>query len=427
MIDADIFVSFILCCLRLDYVTIVEKDKQQSDDTSSNNMVETEDDSSSVEDDDSYDSDDEYNSDEDFDEVFNQFLQAHEQDGLPNDPKKDIPTPAELWKIFLFDLSESKVLKLTDACVEKYGIIDSDLARDMVHAVVSNPGLTHVILENQILQMVNQVELFQALSARHAKTLTYLKLCPDQGTLNVNALMETLAHTKNLTELELHNLTLVSSASRQVLAEIFKASALRQIYILGIDVISSDDRRGCLDPLFRAWSMLEPLDELRLEGIGSPESPMVSTLALQELLLPKQKWWRLGLDNLGLGDEHCAVIADMFARNEKCKAGDLLSLKSNPKITHVGYKQMFNVFYNKGRMGLIKVDDAHWVAEFDLVRSMNNLHGRLDVVANGNITSKEEWIAWVSQLGSRGWEPDSKKLNYMWFSLREHPEMVDDQ
>eukprot|EP00545_Synedropsis_sp_CCMP1620_P009743 CAMPEP_0119019622 /NCGR_PEP_ID=MMETSP1176-20130426/22304_1 /TAXON_ID=265551 /ORGANISM="Synedropsis recta cf, Strain CCMP1620" /LENGTH=402 /DNA_ID=CAMNT_0006973869 /DNA_START=60 /DNA_END=1268 /DNA_ORIENTATION=+ len=399
-------------------------------------MAEYEDDGAFAGDDDgSFDSaDSAYSSEdnvEDLDDAFASYMQAQLTSMLPE--KEVQESPEALWRIFLSSITsgKSKVLKVTDACFERYGLADADtkqpLTSDVVSAVIANPGLTHVILGDQFLQRIEQMSLFQTVSA-HADALTYLKLSPEQGTLNVSAFFGTLAAAKKLSELEIHNLTLLETGGlHQVahLGELLAASSLRQVYIFGIKVDSSEQQLGQLDPILRRLSALEPLDELRLEGVGIPaEGSMVSINGLRELLVVKQKWWRLGLDNLALCNEHCAVIAEMFSRNDKCKAGDLLSLKSNPSINHVGYKAIFDVFYKKGRMGLVKVDDKLWEAEFDLVRSMNNLHGRLDIVKDGKVASKGDWLDWVSHIGSGGWEGDSKKLNYIWFALREHPEML---
>ena len=384
-------------------------------------------DSSDYDDDASFESgDDSFDSEEELDDAFASYLEAACEGNKAPDVTK---TPTEMWNEYLN--GQAKVLKLTDACCAKFELRDSNMANEVVQAIITNPGLTHVILGHRFIDLVDQIELFNAIATHHANTLTYLKLNLEHGgsSLNVNAMLSTLTSTKNLTELELQNVTLQQTVERQVdmLARILQASSLRQIYIFGLDVEDDEKQLGTLDPIFHSLSSLEPLDELRLEGSGNPiTGSFVSVEALQQLLLQKQKWWSLGLDNMGLGDDHCAVIANMLARDEKCKVGDLLSLKSNPAITQVGYNNLFTVLYRKGRMGLVKVDDAIWEAEFDLVRSMNNLHGRLDVVLDGMITSKMDWIDWISRIGaSGGWEPDSKKLNYIWFALRDHPSILE--
>ncbi|KAI2499076.1 hypothetical protein MHU86_15406 [Fragilaria crotonensis] len=409
------------------------QNEQANDPLSSNtieDMNERDDDDSLMDyDGDSFDSEDEnYDSDEDLDDAFTLYMEAACGGNRVIETKK---SSAELWTEFLAD-QDSKVLKLTDEFVEKFELRDSTTANQVIQAVNGNRGLTHVILGHQFLQLVDQDRLFDAISTHHASTLTYLKLTPEFGgsRLHVEALLATLAKASHLTELELHNLILQHTEGEvEALAELLKAGSLRQIYIFGVGVegMESMENMGKLDSILQALSTLEPLDELRLEGLGSPAvGSLVSISALQELLLRKQKWWRLGLDNMGLSDDHCFVIADMFARNENCRAGDLLSLKSNPAVTQMGYQRMFTVFYRRGRMGLVKVDDQLWEAEFDLVRSMNNLHGRLEVIVDGMITSREDWVDWASKIGaSSTWEADSKKLNYIWFALREHPGIVE--
>jgi hypothetical protein len=57
---------------------------------------------------------------------------------------------------------------------------------------------------------------------------------------------------------------------------------------------------------------------------------------------------------------------------------DLLSIHNNPKVTPKGLSQLYNVCLNKQRMGLVHSDDPLWVATFDLVRPLNNLHRRLE-------------------------------------------------
>jgi hypothetical protein len=182
---------------------------------------------------------------------------------------------------------------------------------------------------------------------------------------------------------------------------------------------------GAFDPVLYAARDANLLDELRLTLQGSPwPMPLISKTALEDLLLHKKKWWRLALEGVGLDDTHCDVLATLFKRDDACKVGDLLSLKSNPAIHQSGYKAIFSVFFNKQRMGMIKVDNAAWEAKFDLVRSMNNLHGRLDYLQKGVFQSRATWVEWLAKLGSLGWEDDKHKLNYIWYTLRERPEFI---
>lgn len=152
----------------------------------------------------SYDS--EYDSENDLDDAFGSFLMAavHSQGEELRATRQTMvtalgatelvtsgPSPHELWKTFLSNLSsgESKVLKITDACFEKYGHTDAAMTTEVVTVVQSNPGLAHVILEDKLLRHVQQVALFQAISV-HCATLTYVKLVPGERALAVTDVVD---------------------------------------------------------------------------------------------------------------------------------------------------------------------------------------------------------------------------------------------
>jgi len=225
---------------------------------------------------------------------------------------------------------------------------------------------------------------------------------------------------------------------------------------------------GWLDPILLALAVptaetTSPLDELKLIGNYHHHNHHNSTArkkipsaitphALSALLQYKKKWWRLTLDGLGLQDEHLHVVTTMFRRDDTCKAGDLLSLERNPDISSSAYREFFEgCFFWKRRMGLIKVDDKAWEGQFDLVRSMNNLHNRLDYVVqesdtttaaitnttsqDGNndhyhqakcsFASQDKWIEWLAKLGTGlPWEDNKYRINYLWFTLMEKPEFI---
>jgi hypothetical protein len=104
--------------------------------------------------------------------------------------------------------------------------------------------------------------------------------------------------------------------------------------------------------------------------------------------------------------------------------GDLLSLKENPKLTD--YATLINISSCKARMGYIQLDNPSWVATCDLVRSLNNLHRRLDYVVpeTGGYPSKSKWIDWLSKISTLPWEDDTHKINYLWHTLLEKPEYI---
>jgi hypothetical protein len=314
------------------------------------------------------------------------------------------------------------------------------LYQELVTAVTAAPGLTHAILGHGVLQLLGpagQLALLQAVCAHD--TLLFLKLGTDHsmrtGVLSTHAILQALTchSTPCLAEMEFRGFALQTAMQVEQLVTVIgmRTNILRQLNLLGIefpaDTQSRLNRQGFLDPVLAALSRVEPLDELRCVGLSKPvPHSIVTSSALAGILLVKKKWWRLALDGMGLDDAHCRVIIDMFARDATCKAGDLLSLYDNPAITSESYKSMAALFFLKRRMGAIKVDDTQWEAKFDLVRSMNNLHSRMDYMDDGAMVSGHDnkWVQWLEKLNTVSWEDDKHKLNYLWFTLLEKPDLI---
>jgi hypothetical protein len=311
------------------------------------------------------------------------------------------------------------------------------LHQELIAAVNASVGLTHAILGHAILKVLGPAGQAAVLTAvtKH-DTLLFLKLGTDHSmqiqVLSTSAILQALTThaTPNLAEMEFRGLTLQTVDQVQGLVKVIgmRTQILRQLNILGIEFPVESRlglNQGLLDPVFDALSKVEPLDELRLIGLGNPApQTIVTSSALSNILMVKKKWWRLALDGMGMDDAHCYVIIDMFSRDATCKAGDLLSLYDNPAISADVVKSMAALFFLKRRMGAIKVDDPEWEAKFDLVRSMNNLHSRMDFIDNGALVDGNKWVEWLAKLNCLGWEDDKHKLNYMWFTLLEKPDLI---
>mmetsp|Transcript_2823 Transcript_2823/g.3795 ORF Transcript_2823/g.3795 Transcript_2823/m.3795 type:complete len:105 (+) Transcript_2823:1-315(+) len=67
---------------------------------------------------------------------------------------------------------------------------------------------------------------------------------------------------------------------------------------------------------------------------------------------------------------------------------------------------------------------AEWEHKFDLVRSMNNLHSRMDYIDGGAFIDRSKWVEWLAKLNKASWADDKHKLNYLWFTLLEKPDMI---
>ena len=366
--------------------------------------------------------DDEYDSEDDIDDAFGDYLMAamHAQGEELRANQQAVrsmlgvqaptgPTPEELFTQFLAGLSRSHMLKLTDECMNKYGTQPANLTETLLPRIHS--GMTHVILGDVALSLIDQNQLFPTLGALQ---LTYLKMSP-KNPIEATPLLAFLQNLISLTELELHNLHITHEQIPSLTGALSKMSQLKQLNIFGISC-------SHMDSVLEVLSHLETLDELRLGGAS--KKTRIEATALDTLLRRKPKWWRLGLENLNLGDDHCQVLAQALTRPNS-KVGDLLSLEHNPSITDAGYKILFDVCHQKSRMGLIRVDNKMYEQEFDLVRALNNLRGRLDVIeADGTIQAKGKWVEFLHKAGNLGWESDAKKINNVWFMIRKNPEMV---
>ena len=411
----------------------------------------------------------------------------------PNAPAvpQDNRSPAEKWKDYLTGIQtrKTKILKLTDMQLqqEQWPFLNSTNDDDdeeenwvwineLVTAVseaaavapmadTNNGGgsLTHAMIGAQMLSLLGvqgQKDLFRAVASHDTLSFFLIKGSDDSSdkkssttALQMDAVTEALGNqsTPGLSQMQLEGIQFRSVEHVQQWSDVLakKQKSLRQVNLLGIDPLVAAPI-GWLDPILKALSLASPedsspLDELRLVCSDTCNSPSITSDALEEMLRHKKKWWRLGLDGLGLTDDHVQVLTSMFSRDDTCKAGDLLSLLNNPAITANAFRHLFeHCFFWKQRMGLIKVDNKEWEAQFDLVRSMNNLHNRLEYVlvekedesnnrgkASSNkkykarFVSRGDWIDWLVKLGTGlPWEDDMHRLNYLWFTLLEKPDFI---
>eukprot|EP00527_Entomoneis_sp_CCMP2396_P007964 CAMPEP_0198151416 /NCGR_PEP_ID=MMETSP1443-20131203/55532_1 /TAXON_ID=186043 /ORGANISM="Entomoneis sp., Strain CCMP2396" /LENGTH=431 /DNA_ID=CAMNT_0043817065 /DNA_START=52 /DNA_END=1344 /DNA_ORIENTATION=+ len=341
--------------------------------------------------------------------------------------------PIEKWQELLANLNKVKVLKITDADTRDMTIDDlkktNPVLDGLLAAIRQHSGLTHVILEGAFLKSFQDKQriLYQAIWTTHCRTLTYLKLgskSSPPSILDISSLLSILkaptgpngSVQMNLTEIELSSFSIQSAEHVHSLqAALGHGSKLKQINLLGIQIAPESKSVGLIDELLRTVAGLSALDECQFSCVESSPAPLISSSCLSEALAKKPKWWRLGLDGVGLNDEHCRTIAKAMS-NDTCKAGDLLSLARNPSITNAGFSELFSVLFQKQRMGLVKVDDSAWQANFDLVRSMNNLHGRLLYLEerSGSYASRLRWLDWLAKLSQITWEDEAHKVNYLW-------------
>jgi hypothetical protein len=195
----------------------------------------------------------------------------------------DQRTPQQHWRDFLgqVESSRTKILKVSDACMTKFGLDNtrSDLvANELVEAVESARGITHAILGDRALGLVKesgqQLHLLETIFRLHHETLTYLKLGSDESpsAIETSSFLGALYASQGklqISEMEIRGLQLTSELEIARLAEILRESreTLRQVNLLDVTVTSG----LVLDPLFAALCDSSTLDELRLVVVGQEE------------------------------------------------------------------------------------------------------------------------------------------------------------
>jgi hypothetical protein len=270
-------------------------------------------------------------------------------------------------------------------------------------------------------------------------------------TISTAALLETLPqlHT-DVEHLYVSNFALtresdVQAVSNFILAKIETLESLAfdsiECPVDGYTKQESDESEGFLDPIFRAASGLEYFSVST--KTRSIHSTLVSPRALRALfvdLFVEGGKTRLSLCGLGLTDSHVRVIVDGLS-TPGIHLGHL-NLESNPGITAQGYDAVFNLINRANVIGEFRrsldgwiafcVDDKAWEGKLNLVSEMNSQYGRLEYLTNGTFTSEErkwQWLERVAGLRSSDDEyqkekKDLRHLNFIWYTLRENPEMM---
>ncbi|CAB9506367.1 expressed unknown protein [Seminavis robusta] len=379
-------------------------------------------------------------------------------------PATPAKPPQEIWADFVGSIEkcENASLKVTDTLVawvaettaadtnERLVLVES-LVTDMIRAVQAGFVIIHVILERNFLLLLNpeqHTRLYRAILTKHASTITYWKLGSDDSTdacgIPTTALltaMSSIAGWTNLTELEIRGLELHTLADMErILQFLQRAPKIRQFNLLGL--VMSDalvNTEGLFDKVVTTVQAITDFDELQLcrrvddaraggssNHSGTSLPPLISPVALENMLSVKQKWWRMAFDGMSLDDRHLSIIGSALKGNKDCKMNDLLSIQDNPKVTSKGLHALYTICMAKQRMGLVLSDDPSWVATFDLVRPLNNLHRRLEYIKEDGrgYRSSDSWIKWLSVVGNLPWIGEARKLNYIWFALLEQPELV---
>jgi hypothetical protein len=206
-----------------------------------------------------------------------------------------------------------------------------------------------------------------------------------------------------------------------------------------VDLVSSDNANsmGFLDPIFHALSQRHQQPRMIcLAGYDRPvNGPSLVTVEALHLFLQsaaqldEEGLRALGLTSLGLGDDHCKVVAESLVQRDRSSEGALrvLDLTENPAIGQEGYEHILWLLNQANWLHKVKVDDKSWQSEFNLVAEMNT-KGRGGFLQSGVFDSKIEWVEWLATLTALDEEnedaDDPKTLNFLWYTLVEKPEFI---
>lgn len=462
------------------------KQEEPFSDNSGGGEEDDSDDSSYKDEDDDSDepSSDEDDDDDDDDSSFDSAIDAEAQRLMRvlHPPQAAEPPPSQQLNAYLSaweqqphtDSMSSTSLKLPDSLVSWIRTdITNQEERDSTTAGIFDRVITglrqqsyiqHVIIGREWLQLLTptqQEQFYAALfSQQHASFMTFIKLggsdrenassteppCPEiPTTVLVNQLVD--RSWQMLTEVKLNGLCFDNAQQLDKCVQFIRNTPTLKLFnLLGMQLsVSLRETSNLFDALLYATAPMPQLDDVQLScnrqdqqnssTSASLRPALVSAAALNSLFTNKPKQWRLTLDGLQLRDDHVHVIAQALRTNPDCRVNDLLSLQDNPQITAAGLKTLYTTCLNKQRMGLVLSDDASWVATMDLVRPLNNLHRRLEykqqeVESNNGgggglvYVSKVRWIDWLVVLNNLPWIDDRRKLNYVWFTLLDQPDMV---
>jgi hypothetical protein len=258
--------------------------------------------------------------------------------------------------------------------------------------------------------------------------------------IHMRVLADALSETSNgLKSLYISDFKMSSRSEVELLASGLKSrvESLKTLWLVDI-VLDAVDRTGFLDPILLALAPVpgEPcgqLSYLRLScveaalngaSVVTPEA-LGAFFADEPVEMPRSIY--LCLHNLGLNDTHCEVMAQVLLREYTLTRSISLDLTGNPSIGQTGYEVLLGLLNRRFKIYGVVVDDQNWKSTFDLVIFMNHKCHRDRFLENGVFPSKAAWMEFLEVLSVeryRSDEDETQKLNAIWYTLREDPDLI---
>jgi hypothetical protein len=375
----------------------------------------------------------------------------------------------QAWNRILF-------VELPDSKADQYGFANAILMRRMLERLVetlqrvTSRRIDNLTFGNKFFMTMNEQQQQSFFGSIFNLRVWGIKVGEKTDsstessaiTISTPALLETLPQLHEYVSLlNVSNFALTRQSDVQALSNIVLAK-YRTLSLLKLRSIEcpvddchkqdSDGPNGFLDPLFYAASNL--LTFSVSTKTGSVHSTLVSPTALRALFVEGKAFLRLSLRGLGLTDSHILAIVDGLSTPGIHVR--YLNLESNPGITAQGYGALINLINRANVVGErtggygewrgFCVHDKAWEGKLNLVSEMNSEYHRLEYLTNGTFTSEErkwQWLERVADLPSsdvddeddedndrhsimeiQKKERDAKRLNFIWYTLCQNPEMM---
>jgi hypothetical protein len=310
---------------------------------------------------------------------------------------------------------------------------------NIILALQSNRSLETIDISGEVLAAIgerDQKRLF--CSVGNLPTLRRMSVHGGAGSstaIHTPALADALSETSNgIKTLQLFDFNISSRSEVEQLGRGLKARVESlEILMLQNIVLDVEDKTGFLDPILLALAPIPgdprgPLSWFELScveaasngvSIVSPEA-LGAFFADEAVIMPTRTYLR----NLGLNDNHCEVMAQKLTRDDALlRPIHELNLTGNPSIGEQGYAALLGLLNRRFNIDGVVVDDQNWKATFELVVHMNCKYHRGRFLNNGVFPSEAMLVNFLAELIKRT-DDQTKKLNAIWYTLRENPDLI---
>jgi hypothetical protein len=321
---------------------------------------------------------------------------------------------------------------------------------NVIVALQSNCSLQTIGISKDILAAIGESDQRRLFcNVGNLPTLQRMSLYsyPDTA-IHMRVVADALSETSNgLKALHLSGFKISSRLEVEQLARGLKArvASLDRLILEDI-VIDVEVKTGFLDPILLALAHLpgEPRGkvsyfrlscvEAELNGVSIVYPEALGAFFTEEPIETPMRYFLL--NNLGLNDNHCEVIAQELARDDaflRPRDGALLrrivelDLTGNPSIGQHGYVGLLGLLNRRFDIVAVEVDDQNWKTTFELVIFMNLQHHRGRFLENGAYPSKAMWVDFLAGISADSYwsvEDEAQKLNAIWYTLREGPDFI---